>query len=65
MEDGGLLMSQCKLCPTTGKGAPPVLILYSGEERDGFDVLYLSVEKARAIVERIEEIREFSTSEVK
>jgi hypothetical protein len=56
--------SWCKILPTTGKGSPPILILYSGEKRDGNDALFLSVEKARAIVEQIERIREFATNTV-
>lgn len=56
----GLNMARCKLSPTTGKGAPPILIVWADEGEKGFDCLFLSEAKARAIIELMDEIRRFA-----
>ncbi len=53
-------MAHCRLNKTTGNGAPPILIVWADEGEPGFDCLFLSPSKARAIIELMDEIREFA-----
>lgn len=46
-------MAHCRLNKTTGNGAPPILIVWADEGEPGFDCLFLSPSKARAIIELV------------
>jgi hypothetical protein len=58
-------MARCKLANVTGKGAPPILIVWADEGERGFDCLYLSPAKARAILECIDDIRTFADDRIR
>ena len=53
-------MARAQLNRVTGKGAPPILLIFADEGEPGFDYVILSESKAKAILECLDEIREFA-----